>query len=163
MSPKAAWNVLTFGIPTLNARMRMMQESAMEVARFLEDHSKVRMVNYPGLESHRQHAIARKQMRDYKGNFAPGFMLYFELDTDDIASVERFTSHAGDNTYCVSLAVSLGSTSTLLENPYNMTHLLMSEEEKEAVGLKRSGMRLSVGLEDPADIINDLKECLDKM
>jgi len=163
LSPKAAFNVLTFGLPTLSVRMRAMQETALEVARFLEDQSKVRRVNYPGLESHPQHAIAKKQMRDFKGNFAPGSMMYFELDTDDDRIVERFTEHAGDRCYGVSLAVSLGHVSTLMENPYNMTHLLMSEEDKEAIGLKSSGMRLSIGLEDPSDIAADLKACLDKM
>ncbi|MBI5115288.1 aminotransferase class I/II-fold pyridoxal phosphate-dependent enzyme [Candidatus Poribacteria bacterium] len=160
LSPKAAWNVVTFGLPTLSVRMRAMQASALEIARFLDDHPKVRKVNYPGLESHPQHSIARKQMRDFKGNFAPGSMLYFELDTDDDRAIERFTGHVGDNAYCLSLAVSLGHTSTLVENPYNMTHMLMSEEDKEVMGLKRSGMRLSVGLEDAGDIITDLKECL---
>jgi cystathionine beta-lyase/cystathionine gamma-synthase len=163
LSPKSAWNVLTFGLPTLAVRMKAMQQSALEVARFLEDHSKVRKVNYPGLASYPQYSIARKQMFDFKGEFAPGSMIYFELDTDDERRVERFTTHAGDNAYCVSLAVSLGHASTLMENPYNMTHLMMSEEEKDAIGLKRSGFRLSVGLEDPADIIADLNQCLAKI
>jgi cystathionine beta-lyase/cystathionine gamma-synthase len=163
LSPKAAWNIVTFGLPTLAVRMKAMQAGALEIARFLDDHPKVRKVNYPGLESHPQHAVAKKQMRDFKGNFAPGSMLYFELDTDDDRIIEKFTGNIGDKAYCISLAVSLGHTSTLMENPYNMTHLLMSEEEKEAIGLKRSGMRLSVGLEDPEDIIRDLKECLDKI
>lgn len=163
LSPKAAWNILTFGMPTLGVRMKAMQEGAMEIAQFLADHSKVRRVNYPGLESHPQHEIARRQMRDFKGDFAPGSMLYFELDTDAPAAIERFTGHAGDNCYCLSLAVSLGHVSTLMENPYNMTHLLMPDDEKEAIGLKQSGIRLSVGLEEPADIIDDLKQCLDKL
>jgi cystathionine beta-lyase/cystathionine gamma-synthase len=140
-----------------------MQESAMEVARFLEDQGRVRKVNYPGLESHPHHSIAKKQMRDYNGNFAPGSMLYFELDTDDERMIERFTQHIGDHAYSVSLAVSLGHAPTLMENPYNMTQLLTSEEEKEAMGIKQSGMRLSVGLEDAADIMHDLKAGLDKM
>jgi len=141
LSPKAAWNILTFGLPTLGVRMKAMQQSALEVASYLSDHRKVRKVNYPGLEAHPQHEIAKRQMRDFRGDFAPGSMLYFELDTDDDGAVERFTEHAGDNSYCISLAVSLGHVSTLLENPYNMTHLLMSEEEKEAIGLGQSGMR----------------------
>ena len=87
----------------------------------------------------------------------------FELDTDDERTIERFTEHIGDHSYSVSLAVSLGHAPTLMENPYNMTHLLMSEEEKAAMGLKQSGMRLSIGLEDAADITHDLKEGLDKM
>lgn len=163
LSPKAAFNVLTFGLPTLAVRMKAMQESAMEVAAFLEDQSKVRHVNYPGLASHPQHAIARRQMRDFRGEFAPGSMLYFELGTDDDRVIERFTEQAGDRCYSLSLAVSLGHVSTLMENPYNMTHLLMPEEEKEAIGLNRSGMRLSVGLEDASDIIADLQECLNQM
>ncbi len=163
LSPKAAWNIVTFGLPTLSVRMKAMQATALEVARFLEDHPKIRKVNYPGLESHPQHAIAKRQMRDFKGDFAPGSMLYFELDTDDDRVVEKFTGHVGDKAYCLSLAVSLGHTSTLMENPYNMTHLLMSEEEKEAIGLKRSGIRLSVGLEDSGDIIRAIKGCLEKM
>jgi cystathionine beta-lyase/cystathionine gamma-synthase len=102
-------------------------------------------------------------MRDYKGEFAPGSMLYFEIDTDDERAIERFTQHAGDYCYSIALAVSLGHITTLMENPYNMTHLLVPEEDKVAMGLKPSGMRFSVGLEDPEDIINDLKECLDKI
>ncbi len=163
LSPKAAWNVVTFGIPTLPVRMRAMQESAMQVASFLDDNRKIRKVRYPGLKSHPQYSIAQRQMRDFKGNFAPGFMLYFEIDTDDAAAMERFTGHAADNCYCLSLAVSLGGTATLLENPYNMTHLFMSDEEKDEAGIKRSGVRMSVGLEDPDDIIRDLKEALDKI
>ncbi len=163
ISPKAAWNILMFGLPTLKVRMKAMQESAMQIAEFLADHDKIANVNYPGLESHPQHDIAKRQMRDYKGEFAPGSMLYFELDTDDDRAIERFTGHAGDNAYSVSLAVSLGHVTTLLENPYNMTHLLVPEEHKKAMGLKPSGMRFSVGLEEADDIINDLKESLDKI
>jgi cystathionine beta-lyase/cystathionine gamma-synthase len=163
ISPKVAWNIMMFGLPTLKVRMKAMQESAMEIATFLADHSKVRKVNYPGLEAHPQHEIAKRQMHDYKGNFAPGSMLYFELDTDDPRAIERFTGHAGDNVYSVSLAVSLGHITTLMENPYNMTHLLVPEEDKQAMGLTPSGMRLSVGLEDAEDIISDLGECLDKL
>ncbi|RJP23745.1 MAG: aminotransferase class I/II-fold pyridoxal phosphate-dependent enzyme [Candidatus Abyssobacteria bacterium SURF_5] len=163
LSPKAAWNVLTFGIPTLPVRMKAMQESASQIATFLGDHRKIKKVNFPGLPSHPHHQIAKKQMRDFKGSFAPGSMLYFEIDTDDDRAMERFTAHAGDNCYCLSVAVSLGNTATLLENPYNMTHLFMSEEEKEEAGIKRSGIRMSVGLEDPDDIIRDLKEALEKV
>lgn len=163
ISPKVAWNIMMFGLPTLKVRMKTMQESAMEIATFLADHSKVRKVNYPGLESHPQHEIAKRQMRDYKGEFAPGSMLYFELDTDDDRAIERFTQHAGDHCYSIALAVSLGHITTLMENPYNMTHLLVPEEHKEAMGLKPSGIRFSVGLEDSTDIIQDLKECLDTM
>ncbi|MBI4832506.1 MAG: aminotransferase class I/II-fold pyridoxal phosphate-dependent enzyme [Candidatus Lindowbacteria bacterium] len=65
LSPKAAWNIVTFGLPTLSVRMKAMQATALEVARFLEDHPKIRKVNYPGLESHPQHAIAKRQMRRY--------------------------------------------------------------------------------------------------
>jgi methionine-gamma-lyase len=163
ISPKAAWNVLTFGIPTLPVRMRAMQESALQVAAFLDDHRKIREVKYPGLPSFPQYEIAKKQMRDFKGNFAPGSMLHFEIDTDDDRAMERFTGYAADNCYCLSFAVSLGNVATLLENPYNMTHLFMSEEEKAEAGIKRSGIRMSVGLEDPDDIIRDLKEALDKV
>ncbi len=163
LSPKAAWNMLTFGFPTLEIRMKAMQENAVKVAQFLEKHPKVRRVNYPGLESHPQHEIARRQMRDFNGDFAPGSLLYFELDTDDENAAERFTVHASDKSYCISLAVSFGQPKTLLENPYNMTHLLVSEEEKKSMGITRTGMRLSVGLEKPEDIIRDLNDCLDEL
>ena len=163
ISPKVAWNIMMFGLPTLKVRMKTMQESALKIATFLADHSKIRKVNYPGLESHPQHEIAKRQMRDYNGEFAPGSMLYFELDTDDDRAIERFTQHAGDHSYSIALAVSLGHITTLLENPYNMTHLLVPEEDKKAMGLKPSGMRFSVGLEDPDDIMQDLRESLDMM
>jgi cystathionine beta-lyase/cystathionine gamma-synthase len=161
LSPKAAWNILTFGIPTLAVRMKAMQESAGEVARFLEGQSRVRRVNYPGLASHPQNDVARRQMRDFNDGFAPGSMVYFELDTDDDSVIQKFTGTIADKSYCISLAVSLGHTSTLLENPYNCTHFLMPAEEKDVIGMKRSGMRLSLGLEDTGDIIRDLKLALD--
>ena len=123
--------------------------------------TRVCRVNYPGLESHPQNDVARRQMRDFKDAFAPGSMVYFELDTNDDSVIEKFTGTIADNSYCISLAVSLGHTSTLLENPYNCTQFLMSEEEKDMIGIKRSGMRLSVGLEDTSDIIRDLKLALD--
>jgi cystathionine beta-lyase/cystathionine gamma-synthase len=163
LSPKSAWPPLVHGLPTLATRMINYQKTAMRVAKFLESHSKVERVCYPGLPSFPQHELAKKQMVDYRGHFAPGSMLYFELvnpqETGEPAN--RFIDWAAQNTYTLTLAVSLGQIKTLIEAPYCMTHATMPAEEKRRLGLSPSGIRLSMGLEDWHDIIADLDAALD--
>jgi cystathionine beta-lyase/cystathionine gamma-synthase len=123
-------------------------------------------VSYPGLESFAQHELARQQLTDYRGNFAPGSMLYFSLQNDqdgENKSGEAFIDYIADHAYTITLAVSLGQIRTLIENPYAMTHAALPEEEKQARGVEPGGMRLSVGLEDWHDIIADLEEALDQV
>jgi cystathionine beta-lyase/cystathionine gamma-synthase len=188
LSPKAAWNVLVYGLPSLAARMANMQRTAHHVARFLEQSPKVEKVRYPGLTSFPQRALAERQMTDYRGKFAPGSMIYFLLrsashavsqktrDKDGATAAERFINTIADTAYCITLAVSLGQIKTLIENPYSMTHSAYlptngaghsgSRAKLEHYGEARrdpiepGGIRLSIGLEDRNDIIADLEMAL---
>jgi cystathionine beta-lyase/cystathionine gamma-synthase len=164
LSAKSAWPVLVQGLPSLAIRMRQMQETSLEVAQFLTTRSEIERVNYPGLPGFGQAELARRQMVDYDGNFAPGAMIYFTMKGETPAEAhrlaERFINHVAKNAYCITLAVSLGNIRTLIEHPGSMTHSAIPPEEQVAEGLDPGGVRLSIGLEKPEDIINDLKESL---
>jgi cystathionine beta-lyase/cystathionine gamma-synthase len=168
LSPKAAWNVLVYGLPSLATRMANMQRSALYIAEYLEQHPKVAKVLYPGLDNFPQRDLAEKQMTDYRGKFAPGSMIYFTLKSKsgDNGPAERFIDHIADDAYCVTLAVSLGQIKTLIENPYSMTHSAYqaSAGTKGAceTSVEPGGIRLSIGLEDRDDIIADLERSLMK-
>jgi cystathionine beta-lyase/cystathionine gamma-synthase len=142
------------------------QKSATRVAQFLERHPKVGSVHYPGLETFPQYQLARRQMRSYDGKFAPGSMVYFVLKGEEQAATEaadRFMDYIANHAYSVTLAVSLGQIRTLIEEPYSMTHSALPAELKHARGLEPGGIRLSVGLEDWHDIINDLEIALEQI
>ena len=164
LSPKGAWSILVYGLPTLATRMVNQQKCAYKVAQFLEQHPKVASVHYPGLESVPQHELARRQMTSYDGKFAPGSMVYFVLKGEEQAATEaadRFMDYIANHAYSVTLAVSLGQIRTLIEEPYSMTHSALPPEVKRARGLEPGGIRLSIGLEDWHDIINDLQTALE--
>jgi cystathionine beta-lyase/cystathionine gamma-synthase len=165
LSSKSAWAFLVYGLPTLATRMINQQKSAMKIAQFLEQHSMVKRVSYPGLESFPQRDLALRQMVDYRGQFAPGSMLYFTLKEQGTGNrrAEAFIDNIAEHSYTITLAVSLGQIKTLIENPYGMTHAALPEEEKLAKGIEPGGIRLSVGLEDWQDIIEDLKRALDSV
>lgn len=165
LSPKAAWPTLVYGLPTLAARMANYQKSAMHIARFLERHPKVEFVRYPGLESFPQHALARRQMVDERGAFSAGSMIYFVLRaaSPEDNPGERLIDWIAANSYCITLAVSLGQIKTLIECPWSMTHAAVPPEEKLRDGLSPGGIRLSVGLEDRHDLISELSEALEQV
>lgn len=166
LSPKNAWPILVYGLPTLAARTVNQQKSALKVAQYLERHSKVARVIYPGLESFPQYELARRQMISYDGKFAPGFMLYFVLKGDTKAAkdaAERVVDYIAQNAYSITLAVSLGQIRTLIEEPFSMTHAALPDEMKIAKGLAPGGIRLSIGLEDWHDIIDDLGAALEQI
>jgi cystathionine beta-lyase/cystathionine gamma-synthase len=152
LSAKSAWAIMVYGLPTLALRLKRQQFTAKKVATWLENHEGVARVVYPGLESYPQRALARRQLIDFDGDFAPGNMLYFELDPARI-DAEEFVDEIARSAYSVTLAVSLGHTKTLIELPASMTHSSYGE-----VG---AGVRLSIGLESPSDIIADLKSALE--
>jgi cystathionine beta-lyase/cystathionine gamma-synthase len=125
LSPKNAWPILVYGLPTLAARIVNQQKTAMKVAQFLERHPKVATVLYPGLESFPQYDLARRQMISYDGKFAPGSMLLFVLNGDTKTAsqaAERCVDYIAQNAYSITLAVSLGQVRTLIEEPFSMTH-----------------------------------------
>jgi cystathionine beta-lyase/cystathionine gamma-synthase len=136
------------GIKTLAVRMLQHNVNGIAVARHLDAHPKVRKVFYPGLPSHPQHDIARKQQR------GPGAMLSFDLGNVDAA--RRFLNQVK----LCSLAESLGGVETLISLPALMTHASMPKETQERVGITEGLVRLSVGIEDVEDIIADLDQAL---
>jgi cystathionine beta-lyase/cystathionine gamma-synthase len=136
------------GIKTLAVRMLQHNANGIAVARHLDAHPKVRKVYYPGLPTHPQHEIARKQQR------GPGAMLSFDLGSMDAA--RRFLNQVK----ICSLAESLGGVETLISLPAVMTHASMPVEVRERVGITEGLVRLSVGIEDVEDIIADLDQAL---
>ncbi len=146
--------LITRGLKTLDIRMDRHCANALKVARFLEGHPAVKRVCYPGLESHPQHELA-KRMYQHAGF---GGIMSFELK----CSRERAAEFADSLKLCT-LAVSLGDAMTLIEHPASMTHNTYTVEELAELGISESMLRLSVGLEDPDDIIADLKAELDRI
>jgi cystathionine beta-lyase/cystathionine gamma-synthase len=141
-----------------------MQETAEKVAEFLSAQPEIACVRYPGLPTFNQAELARRQMVDYDGNFAPGAMIYFimkgETPHDSLKRAERFINHVAKNAYCITLAVSLGNIRTLIEHPGSMTHSAIPADEQAAKGLDPGGIRLAIGLERAEDIIKDLSRSL---
>jgi cystathionine beta-lyase/cystathionine gamma-synthase len=163
LAPTVAWSILTHGLPTLPLRMKRQQETALRVAEFLGDHEKVARVSYPGLHTFAGYEVARRQMVDYDGNFAPGSMLYFELignPEEARAAAQRLCDHIAAHAYTVTLAVSLGQIRTLVESPGLMTHSALPADEQRRTGIAPGGVRLSVGIEEAHDIVRDLNEAL---
>jgi len=165
LSPRAAWSILAYGLPSLAIRVRQAQETAERMARYLADHPAVAEVMYPGLETFAGYEVARRQMVDYDGHFAPGFMLYFELKGETAAERQEagmcFINFLAENAYTITLAVSLGNVRTLVEHPSSMTHAPIPVELHEAMGIRPSGIRLSIGLEAFEDLQGDLNAALE--
>ena len=143
-----AWLVLR-GMKTMALRLRQQNTNAMALARFLEGHKRVSRVNYPGLESHPQHSLAKKQMRGFGG------MLSFEIK-GVMKDAMKFT----ESLKVASLAASLGGVETLVSQPANMTHTQMSAKERAKTGIPDSLVRVSVGIEDVEDLIRDFEQAL---
>ncbi|MBI5647709.1 MAG: aminotransferase class I/II-fold pyridoxal phosphate-dependent enzyme [Ignavibacteriae bacterium] len=164
LATKSAWPILVYGLPTLSLRVRREMESALIVASWLEQHPKVKEMRYPGLPSHPQYELAQRQMRDFDGNFAPGTLMYFTLQADTPQESrdkgERFINTVAANAYTITLAVSLGHLRTLIEHPGSMTHSAIPAEEQVKRGMDPGGIRLSIGIEHPDDIIRDLADAL---
>jgi len=137
------------GVKTLDVRMQRHCENAMELAAWLERQPGVRRVRYPGLASHAQHALARKQMRGFGG------MVSIELDTD-LAGTRRFLEACSIFT----LAESLGGVESLIEHPAIMTHATIPPEQRARLGIGDSLVRLSMGIETVDDLRADLAEAL---
>lgn len=140
------------GMRTLDIRMEKHCKNAMKVAEFLESHPAVEEVYYPGLKSFAQYELAKKQMK------LPGAMISFEIKGGKVAGIKLI-----DAVKLCKVAVSLGDTETLIQHPASMTHSPYSEEERKASDITEGLIRLSVGLEDADDIIDDLKQALDKL
>lgn len=164
LNTKSAWAILTYGLPTLPIRQKLQIQSSLKIAEFLEQHPKVEFVNYPGLKSFKFYEIAKKQMLDFEGNFAPGSLLYFVLKGDSPAQSKekggKFMDYIANTAYTMTLAVSLGHTRTLIEHPASMTHSIIPPEKLTEHAIDAGGIRLALGLENVNDIISDLEEAL---
>ena len=149
-SPFDCWLNLS-GLKTLHLRMKRHEESAMQVAQFLESHAKIDRALYPGLPSHPQHAVAKAQMSGFSG------MIAFELTGGAEAGKTLM-----NNVQLCGLAESLGSVETMITHPASMTHADVPVEDRRKRGLTDGLVRLSVGIEDVEDIIADLENALKK-
>jgi cystathionine gamma-lyase len=137
------------GLKTLHVRMERHAENAMEIAKFLEKHPKVERVVYPGLESHPQHGLARKQMTGFGG------MITFFIK-GGLPQARSFL----ENVKIFTLAESLGGVESLIEHPAIMTHASVPAESRKALGIHDNLVRVSVGIEDLADLKADLEQAL---
>jgi len=140
------------GIKTLHLRVQRACENAEKTARYLDGHPKVAKVIWPGFERHANHAVAKKQMRMF------GAMVSFDLKNNTLEAAHKVLS----GTELFSLAESLGGVESLIGHPASMTHASIPREERLKVGLTDSLIRLSVGVEDADDLIQDLEQALAK-
>ncbi|WP_436633723.1 trans-sulfuration enzyme family protein, partial [Lactobacillus acidophilus] len=147
LGPDDSW-LLQRGIKTLNARMRVHQENANAVIDFLQNNPYIAKIYYPDLKNFPGHEIAAKQMKNF------GAMISFELQSG--LDVKKFV----ENLELIELAESLGGIESLIEVPAIMTHGSIPRSIRLKNGIKDELIRLSVGIEDPVDIIDDLKQAL---
>jgi cystathionine beta-lyase/cystathionine gamma-synthase len=148
LSPFDSWLVLR-GTKTLALRMAQHCENGQRLAEFLAGHPRVEAVMYPGLPDHPQHELAKRQMRGFGG------MLSFDVGSFEAA--ERVCNRLK----LMALAESLGGVETLVSHPASMTHASVPPERRAAIGLRDSLIRISTGVEDPEDLIEDLAQALD--
>lgn len=151
IDPHQAYLVVR-GLKTLGIRIDRSQENAIKIADYLEKHPKVQWVKFPGLKSHPQYELAKKQMD------GPGSMISFELKGGLVAGKILM-----DNVKLAILAVSLGGVETLIQHPASMTHSKMPKASREKAGITDGLVRYSVGIEDAGDLINDLEQALAKI
>lgn len=150
LAPMDCWLVAR-GVKTLAVRMRQHDANGMAIAQWLERHPKVKRVHYPGLASHPQHEIAKRQQRGF------GAMLSFQLGS--LEAARRLL----DNVKLCALAESLGGVETLISHPALMTHASVPPEMRQRIGIADDLVRLSVGIEDVDDLIADLDQALAKV
>jgi len=151
ISPLSAW-LLVRGLKTLAIRMERHQENALEVAKYLTFHPKVKRVWYPGLTTHPQHRLACEQMNGFGG------IVSFELKGGRKAGEKLMNS-----VQLFTLAVSLGDVDSLIEHPASMTHSTYGSEELAKIGISEGFVRLSIGIEDRHDLIADLSQALKRI
>jgi methionine-gamma-lyase len=144
--------MLNMGMKTLSLRMQQHCINAMAVAKWLQAHKAISKVNYLGLESHPDHALAKRQMKDYGG------VLSFEMKKGYKAG-EKLMKQLK---FC-KLTASLGTTDTLIQHPASMSHYFVPKEQREKFGITDGLVRLSVGIEDVTDIIADLEQALNHL
>ncbi len=140
-------------LKTLEIRVERQNENAMKVATFLEQRPEIKSVFYPGLPKHPTYEIARKQMKNFGG------MMAFELATDEMVEVDLFL----DRLSLIQPSLSLGGVESIICSPAQTSHIKVPREERIKLGISDGLLRLSVGIESPRDIIDDLSQALDKI
>lgn len=150
LSPFNAWVVLK-GLETLAVRMRAQCQNALAVAQWLEQQPQVARVYYPGLPSHPQHALALQQMGGLGGG-----VVTFEVKGEGADQLRRRAFHVIDSCRWLSIATNLGDTKTIVSHSASTSHGRLSEEQRIACGLSQGVIRVSVGLEHPQDVMDDL-------
>ncbi|MCA1623138.1 MAG: PLP-dependent aspartate aminotransferase family protein [Acidobacteria bacterium] len=150
IAPQIAWLVLR-GIKTLALRMERHNQNAFVIADMLSNHSKIKAVFYPGLEQHKNYKIAKKQMKGYGGMIA--------FDVGGVEEGKRFVN----NVKVCTLATSLGGVETILQHSASMTHATIQRERRLKTGITDGLIRLSVGIEDAKDLLEDLQNALEKI
>lgn len=151
LDPHGAWLMLR-GMKTLSLRMEKHNANGQKVAEYLEGHPKVERVYYPGLSTHPQHSLAKRQMKGFGG------VLSFELK-GNLNRAVKFV----DNLKLALIAPSLGGTETLVSQPSTVSHYFMNPDERRKAGISDSLIRLSLGIEDPEDIISDLAQAFEQV
>ncbi|MGD9120256.1 MAG: PLP-dependent transferase, partial [Desulfobacterales bacterium] len=151
MDPMSAF-LASRGLKTLELRVQQQNKSALRIAEFLEGHSRIKTVYYPGLASHPDHPIAETQLSGYGG------MLSFEID-GDFDQTKGFM----DRLSRIKLATSLGGVTSLANQPITNTHAALSAQDRTKAGISESLVRLSVGIEPVEALIGDLKKALEKI
>jgi cystathionine gamma-synthase len=150
-SAQDSWQTVR-GLRTLPLRLDRQEQSAISVAKWLSEHPQVVTTNYPGLPTHPEHQLALRQQG------GPGFMISFRIEGGEPATAEFLATLE-----LITLASSLGSFSTLICKPSTMTHRGMPPETQLAAGISPDLLRLSIGLEDPGDLIADLQKGFDAL
>jgi cystathionine beta-lyase/cystathionine gamma-synthase len=149
LDPHAAWLLLR-GMKTLALRMAKHNSNGQEIAEYLENNPNVEKTYYPGLRTHPQHSLAKKQMRGFGG------VVSFELK-GDLRRTMRFL----DNLKLALIGASLGGAETLVSQPSTASHYFMDPAERQKAGISDSLVRFSLGIEDPEDIISDLAQAFE--
>jgi len=156
LAPLDAWLLLR-GLKTLNLRVRQINENALALANFLDQHPKIKRVSYPGLSSHPQHELAARQMRGFSG------MICIEVDGTDEEQAFKNAQALINNLGIFINAASLGGVESLIVHPASMWGGHHTQAQKESSGITRGMLRISVGIENSEDLIADLTQALDQL
>ncbi len=157
LSPFNAWVVLK-GMETLGIRMEAQSRRALDLAQWLEAHPKVERVYYPGLKSHPQHELAMAQQSGMGGA-----VLSFDVKTPDAAEARRRAFHVIDTTQLMSVTANLGDVKTIITHPGTTSHGRLTEDQRQAAGIRQNLVRVAVGLEHLDDLKADLSRGLDTL
>lgn len=162
LNSKSSWHILNHGVPTLNLRYTKQQEGAKKIAEHLSSKEfDVESVLYPGLKTHPNYQKASETLTtDSNGNLNSGFMIAFTLKGDK-KRTRKFVDYIAKESYSITLAVSLGLTKTLIEVPRLMTHSSLDDSASKVGDISEKLIRMSVGIENPVDIIKDLEAAFD--